>query len=67
MNTWSFTITATHPGYQWEVHHHGRRWAHGHSGDYNTAWLDSHDTIPDRRVLSETIHPITPAGATVGR
>lgn len=53
MNRWSFTISHTKAGYDWTVHRDRRLHAHGVSPDYETAWLDSHDAIPDTTILSE--------------
>lgn len=55
MNTWTFTITRTRHNYHWIVHHNGRVHAQGTSGDYDTAWLDSHDAIPDEMIVFESV------------
>lgn len=52
MKPWSFTITRRSTGYHWIVEHGTRRHAEGIAGDYDTAWLDSHDAIPDKRIVT---------------
>ena len=53
MNRWSFTISHNKTGYDWTVHRNRKLHAHGVSPDYDTAWLDSHDAIPDTTILAE--------------
>ena len=53
MNRWSFTISHNKTGYDWTVHRNRHLHAHGVSPDYETAWLDSHDAIPDTTILAE--------------
>lgn len=59
MTHWSFIITNTEAGYDWTVHRGSRLHAHGTAGDYETAWLDSHDSIPGVTTLADRRIPVT--------
>lgn len=60
LTAWTFTITHATNGCHWTVHRNGATHAQGDAPDYDTAWLDSHDAIPDRLVASETVTTISP-------
>jgi len=53
VTSWTFTITHTPNGCHWTVHRNGATHAQGDAPDYDTAWLDSHDAIPDETVVTQ--------------